>query len=116
MALFSKKIVSFLLLAAVLLLPLGSLAQAFALEAKEHCACAALSADAALPGDSGEEPAPASSGCGDCCEGEEAEPELAEVSLRQPFAGNIPTSTVYHNTLTGFIPDVYLSIFVPPES
>ena len=111
-----KKLVSFLLLTLVLLLPLGSLAQAFAPSAPEECACA-MPADAFVAGESGQQSAPATDNdCGDCCESEESESEIGEVRSPESVAGNLPASQIYHNTLTSFIPKVYLSIFVPPES
>lgn len=117
MTLTAKKLVSLLLLTAVLILPLGSLAQAFAPDlAGLHCGCALLS-DAAAPGESGQQPGPATdNGCGDCGEGEESGSELADLRSAQPSIVNLSAAQRFLTPPPGFVPQVYLSIFVPPES
>lgn len=117
MTLTARKLVSLLLLIAVLILPLGSLAQAYAAsQSAEDCLCA-LVPDAGAPGESGQEPAPATdNGCGDCGEGEESGSELAEVRPARTSLLNLSAAQRYLNSPPGFVPNVYLSIFVPPES
>lgn len=113
----AKKLVSLLLLIAALILPLGSLAQAFAhYQPAEDCVCALVS-DASAQGERGQQPAPATdNGCGDCGEGEESGSELAEVRPAQTSFLNLSAAQRYLNSPHGFVPNVYLSIFVPPES
>jgi hypothetical protein len=111
-----KRLMAFLLVIAVLLVPLHSVAHYVAsAAAQDTCACQRMTADGSV-NNSGQQPDQCpGNNAGDCCDSEECGQEATE----PPFACDVKVyssvkqlfATYSHNQ----IPTVYLAIFVPPE-
>jgi hypothetical protein len=111
-----KQLMAFFLLVAVLLAPFNSFAQDVTSGAKDTCACHLMPADCGAadegglqdgcPGDSGQQ----------CCDCEDHGPEAAELPTPCKLSLNIPEGQLFHPITIGLIPEVYLAIFVPPQS
>jgi hypothetical protein len=113
---FCRQLAAIILLVAVLLVPLTSLAHDLDSGVmKDTCACQLLH-DGCTPDTSGQSsdgPCKDSGGCCDheeCCH-ESAEPPCATVMQVSPSALKL-----FRPYSAGAIPKVYLAIFVPPES
>lgn len=109
-----RQLTALLLLAAVLILPIESVALDL-VPAQESCVCHVLPVD--LPaGDSEEGPQGQHDGsAGDCCDSEEHRHDVAETcaSCLQP---TISANLRFYPNTSNYLPKVYLSIFVPPQS
>lgn len=111
-----KRLMVFLLVVAVLLVPLHSVAHDVTSAAAQcTCACQVVTADCSMNNSGQQSGQCPGNNAGDCCDSEECGQEATE----PPFACDVKVnssvkqqfSTDYHS----HIPTVYLAIFVPPE-
>lgn len=111
-----KKLPALLLLAAMLILPLNVFAQGSTLGAvQDSCVCQSQLPDAPA-GDSNENREHHQGvGAGDCCDSEERSSDAAGIHP-SVYTLSIAASLFFHPNPDSYLPKVYLSIFVPPES
>lgn len=114
-----RQLTALLLLAAALILPIESVALDLA-PVQESCVCHVLPAD--LPaGDSEEGPrgqhdgGTGDCGAGDCCDSEEHRHDAAE-TCASCLKLHISANLLFYPNTSNYLPKVYLSIFVPPQS
>ena len=111
-----RRLSALLLLVTVLILPLDSLAHNLTSGQAQHsCACHSLDADSPADHSDGEPERHHDSGTGDCSDSEEHGHDAAEIF---PFslAPLVPARPLFHAGSGAYLPKVYLSIFVPPQS
>lgn len=110
-----KLLTVFVLLAAVLLVPLDSVAHDVKYEAtKSSCSCH-LHDFSADEGSSQPDHSPDGQ-TDDCCDCEGCCPEATEPSLFCGLRITVSVTQFVHLSASSFFPKVYLTIFVPPES
>ena len=114
--LLHKQLVIFLLVVAVLLVPLNSVARYVASgSAQGTCACRIVTIDCSAE-DPGELPDhQPGTATGDCCDSEEGCHEATEPPAACDASANISEKQLFHSDPDRYIPTVYLAIFVPPE-
>lgn len=105
-----RQLTALLLLAAVLFLPMESMALD-PVPAQDSCVCQLLPGD--LPAGDSEEGE--QGGAGDCCDSEERCSDAVE-SCAARLHLHIPAARLFYPNTRSFFPKVYLSIFVPPQS
>jgi len=110
-----KYLTVFLLLAAVLLVPLNTFAHDVKSEAtKSSCACHLADHNSEERSDPSDH-YPGSNG-GDCCDCDGCCPEATEPSSFCGLRVTFSVKQLFHPPANSFSPKVYLTIFVPPES
>jgi hypothetical protein len=112
-----KQLISFLLVVAVLLVPLNSFAHHMDYgAAKETCACQLTLTDCGSD-ESGDRPIhDRGNDASDCCDGEGCCQDAAELPFSCGLSGNVFQVQRFLCAIAHKIPDVYLAIFVPPEN
>jgi hypothetical protein len=109
-----KQLAAFLLLVAVLLAPLSSIAHDAASAAADTCACSLMLDDAGSctldRSDGGPE-----DGGQDCCDCEDHCTQAAELLFFGYLSVYIPDKQLFHPVTQVLIPEVYLAIVVPPQ-
>lgn len=111
-----KQITVFLLLAAVFCWPLSSLAYDGAAGASmETCACQQSTAGGSADQSNGSPDDLPDNNAGDCCDSEESSQDSVEPLFNAQLRENTLVSYSHPNA-HNHIPEVYLPIFVPPES
>jgi len=112
---FQKQLTVFLLLAAVLLVPLNAFAHDLKSAAmKNSCACHLADHHPEERGGQSDH-YPDSNG-DDCCDCEECCPDATELSIFSGLNLHASVNQLFHPPANSFFPKVYLTIFVPPES
>jgi len=113
---FCRQLAAIILLVAVLLAPLNSIAHDLNSGAmKEACACQMLQDDCTHDGNGQPDDCPCA-GSGDCCDHEECCHDSLEQSHDSGFNIYPPPMKLFHPEPARSFPEVYLAIFVPPES
>lgn len=112
-----KQLKLFLLVVAVLLVPLNSFAHHLEYgAAKESCACQLTLTDCGSD-ESGDRPThDPGNDASDCCYGEGCCQDAAEAPFSCALSGNVFQMQGFRFAIPRKIPDVYLAIFVPPEN
>ena len=112
-----QQLISLLLVVAVLLVPLNSFAHHLKDgAAKDICACQLTLTDCGSD-DRGDQPIhDPGNGASDCCDGEGCCQDAAEPPFSCGLSGNVLQVQSFQFAIPRKIPDVYLAIFVPPES
>lgn len=112
-----RELTALLLLLAVLMLPLNSVARDLSPSAtKDSCACQSLFNEPAADANQ-EQTAPCpGSNTGDCCDSQERGSDAAAAPLLGASRTTISDRQLFHPSAAGFTPEVYLAIVVPPES
>lgn len=111
-----KQMMAFLLVVAVLLVPLNSVAHDVASgTAQDPCVCQMMTTDCRTdePGkQSGQYPG---DNAGDCCDSKECCPDATEPPVAGDVRANISGKQLFHTYANIPIPKVCFAIFVPPE-
>jgi len=114
---FHRQLTAMFLLAVVLLGPLNAIAHDLKSGVIQvSCICQLLSCDF---GEEGTDEQPENNPCnnsGDCCDHEECSPDVMEPPCSSEVNRFGSQKKVFHPNIDTFTPDVYLAIFVPPES
>jgi len=112
-----KRLTALLLLVIVLILPSGSMADGVIQGAtKQACELSlAECADADGSSDRSGSGTPHNNAT-DCCDGGECAPDAAETFALCDHGIKISSPQIFSTVVSGYVPDVFLSIFVPPES
>jgi hypothetical protein len=111
-----KRLMVFLLVVAVILVPFHSLAHYVTSDAAEGtCACQMVTADGSV-NNSGQQPdqCPGNND-GDCCDSEECGQEATEPPFACDLKVNSSVKQRFSTDSHNHIPTVYFAIFVPPE-
>ncbi|HBG07440.1 MAG: hypothetical protein A2075_07430 [Geobacteraceae bacterium GWC2_58_44] len=107
---------AFILLVALLILPLNSLAGDLASEAERgSCACQQLWSECGADGSEERPERHPINGNDGCCDSEE---RGSDAAMARPVCGStlISARQMFRPDTKGYLPKVYLSIFVPPEN
>lgn len=114
---FHKQLIAFLLIFALLQVPLNSFAPETASGGSQNtCQCEMLLADCGTD-EKGEESNHYPGGsANDCCDSEEPSADAAEPQLAGNIKINISARNFSSPNTTDHVPKVYLTIFVPPEN
>lgn len=111
-----RRLPALLLLLAVLGLPLHSLAlEPMPAPSQDCCICQLGLADAAADDREGNPAPPHGSGADDCCDSEERSLDAAD-SIASCLIPAISSDRLSRPDTGSYLPRVYLSIFVPPQS
>jgi hypothetical protein len=112
-----RQLTAIILLLVTLLAPLNSIAHDYASGAvQDTCICQLLSGDFGEESNDGQ---PGNNPCnnsGDCCDHEECCPDVMELPCSSEVKRFGSQKKVFHPNIDTFTPEVYLAIFVPPES
>lgn len=111
-----KQLMAFMLVVAVLLVPLHSVAHdVTSAAAPGNCSCQMVAADANVD-NSGQQPDQCpGNNAGDCCDSEECGQEATEPPFACDVKVNSSVKQLFSTDSHNHIPTVYLAIFVPPE-
>lgn len=111
-----KRLMVFLLVVAVLLVPLHSVAHyVSSAAAQDTCACQLVTADGSVD-NSGQQPDQCpGNNAGGCCDGAECGQEATEPPFACDVKINSSLKQLFSPDSHNQIPTVYLAIFVPPE-
>ena len=117
MMLLHKQFVLFLLVVAVLLVPLNSVAHYVASASVHGTSVCQMVTIGCSAEDAGELPDyhPGAATTGDCCDSEEDCQEATELPAACDARATISEKQLYHSDPNSYITTVYLAIFVPPE-
>lgn len=112
-----KRLMAFLLVVAVLLVPIHSVAHDVTPAAAQGaCACKMVTADCSGDNSGQQSDQCPGNNAGDCCDSE----ECGQETMEPPFACDMKVNSSLKQRLPAdthsHIPTVYLAIFVPPES
>ena len=111
-----RRLPALLLLLAVLILPLNSLARDLtSVPSQDSCACQLVLADSPADNSEGRPDRPHNSAPGDSCDSEERSLDAADTFV-SCLDLVISANRLFHPNTGSYLPMVYLSIFVPPES
>jgi hypothetical protein len=112
-----RQLTAIILLVVTLLAPLNSIAHDYASGAvQDTCFCQLLSGNLGGVSNEGQPENNPCNNSGDCCDHEEFCPDVMELPCSSEVKRVGSQKKLFHRHIDTFTPEVYLAIFVPPES